>query len=84
MLAPSVNYTLGHLEIRNPELFHPVRQRLAHILIRELLGDHRVLSVRLNLGCGICRVQFALASLPAVCAPRRRRLVDDDLAEQRQ
>lgn len=65
MLAPSVNYTLGHLEIRNPELFHPVRQRLAHILIRELLGDHRVLSVRLNLGYGICRVQFALPSLPA-------------------
>ena len=65
MLAPSVNYTLGHLEIRNPELFHPVRQRLAHILIRELLGDHRVLSVRLDLGYGICRVQFALASLPA-------------------
>lgn len=65
MLAPSVNYTLGHLEIRNPELFHQVRQRLAHILIRELLVDHPVLSVRLNLEYGICRVQFALPALPA-------------------
>lgn len=65
MLAPAINYTLGHLEIRNPELFHPGRQRWAQMLIRELLCDPRVLSVRLNLGYGICRVQYALPSLPA-------------------
>jgi uncharacterized membrane protein YbaN (DUF454 family) len=59
MQAPAINYALGHLEIRNPALFHPGRQRLALELMRELLGDTRILSVRLSLGYGICRVNYA-------------------------
>jgi uncharacterized membrane protein YbaN (DUF454 family) len=88
MQAPAINYALGHLEIRNQALFHPGRQRLALELMRELLGDPRILSVRLSLGYGICRVHYALPdpgprAAAELYAAALRRAVDREAAGTR-
>jgi len=65
---PVIRFDQGLLEIRNPDLFHSGRQRLAENLVRALLEGRQVESVYMDLNAGFCRVHFFSTSVDAVQA----------------
>jgi uncharacterized membrane protein YbaN (DUF454 family) len=65
---PVIRFDQGLLEIRNPDLFHSGRQRLAENLVRALLEGRQVESVYMDLNAGFCRVHFSSTSVNAVQA----------------